>query len=304
MAREMHDAVVVGGGPAGLQAAIYLGRFLRSTVVIDAGAGRSAGPQVNDNYLGFPRGVKIARLMELGRRQAGRFGVRFVEGTVSAARPDGDAFLLDGDCGEWRGRTLILATGVTDVWPPFPAVERYIGRSLFWCITCDGFRARGRRVVLIGADDESATTACQFLRFTRDLLFVDANISDGRAISAEKLVELEEQGIPVVRGAITAVVGARGLVRKVCVNGEWYDADLIFSLLGATPNSQLAARLGVLLDERGFVRVDRDQFTNVEHVFAAGDVTGVHAHQVTSAVHEGAMAAQSANYELYDDFQK
>ena len=302
--RELCDAVIVGAGPAGLSAAVYLGRFLRRTVVLDGGEGRSAGRQLNENYLGFPRGVRASRLRELGRRQAERFGVVFVEGNVTTGACEDDHFVLEGDCGAWRGRTAILATGVTDVWPAFPNVERYIGRSLFWCITCDGFRTRGKRTVLVGATDEAVTTACQFLVYNDKLTFISVKTSDESAISREKLDSLHENGIEVVEGAIERVTGPRGMVKQVIVDGEPYEAEILFSLLGSTPSSGLAAQLGVLLDETGYVRIDKEQRTNVRRVYAAGDVTGPYAHQVSSAVHEGAMAAQAANYDLYGDFQR
>jgi thioredoxin reductase (NADPH) len=304
MAAKIEDAVILGGGPAGLSAAIYLARFRRGTVVIDSGDGRSSGPQVNENYLGFPRGVKVRRLRELGRRQAERFGARFVQGGVSHARAGDGCFLLSGDCGEWRSRTVIVATGVTDIWPAFPDVQRYIGRSLFWCITCDGFRTVDKRAVLIGATDEAAVTACQFLNYTRELTFIVAGPESTDAISDENLAALNEHGIRVLAGDIERVRGSRGMVRSVTVNGEEIEADYLFSLLGAVPNSGLAAQLGVLVDSAGYIKIDTEQSTNVHRVYAAGDVTGPYAHQVASAVHEGAMAAQRANYDLYADFQR
>ena len=305
MADTIHDAVIVGGGPAGASAALYLARFQRSVVVLDGGAGRSAGEQVNENYLGFPRGIKASRLRALGRQQAERFGARFVDGNVMTAACETDGtFLLSGDCGEWRGRTVVIATGVTDIWPAFPDVQRYVGRSLYWCITCDGFRTIDKRTILIGTDDEAATTALQFLNFTKKLVLVNAGTESSPSISPEKRETMREKGIELVEGNIERVEGARGMVRQVIVNGERYEADLLFSLLGAMPNSALAAQLGVLLDEKKYVCIDDEQRTNVPRVYAAGDVTGPYAHQVSSAVHEGAMAGQTANYELYAEFQK
>lgn len=304
MPREVFDSIVVGGGPAGLSAAIYLGRFLRKTVVIDNGAGRSSGPQLNENYFGFPRGVKASRLRELGRSQAERFGVHFATGTVASAAMQGDLFVLNGDCGRWRGRTLILASGVTDVWPTFPGVQRHIGRSLFWCITCDGFRTRGKKLVLVGADKEAAVTARQFLVYTDDILFVEETVEGDNALASRQLASMRKQGIEVVQGRVERTVGGAGRLRAVEVNGERYPADIIFSLLGSVPNSQLAAQLGALLDQRGYVNITSEQRTNVPRLFAAGDVTGRHAHQVSSAVHEGAMAGQAANFDLYAEFQK
>lgn len=304
MADALYDALIAGGGPAGLSAAIYLGRFLRSTVVVDSGVGRSSGPQTNDNYLGFPRGVRVQRLRELGRRQAERFGVEFAPGVLLHASRQADRFRIEGDGRTWQARSLILATGVTDIWPAVPHVGGYIGRSLFWCITCDGYRSQGKETVLIGASGAAATTACQFLRFTNKLTYVSVTAADGSCTSGEELDTLRESGIAVVEGALERFVGARGRVQAVRAGGRRLPADVVFSLLGAAPNTGLAAQLGVILNETGYIRIDREQRTNVPGVYAAGDVTGPYAHQITSAVHEGAMAAQAANYDLYDDFQR
>lgn len=304
MAERIFDSIILGGGPAGLSAAVYLGRFLRRVVVIDSDSGRSTGPQLNENYLGFPKGIKASRLRELGRRQAERFGAEFVQGSIHTGVREKDSFLLTGDCGEWRGRSVIIATGVTDIWPGFPYVHRYIGRSLFWCITCDGHRTRDQRTLLIGAEDEAVTTACQFLRFTKKLTFAATGAGDGTGVSPAGLEQLKENGIAVVEGVVERVTGSGGQVTRAFINGQLIETDLIFSLLGSVPNSSLAAQLGVILDKRGSICIDDEQRTNVPNVYAAGDVTGSYAHQVTSAVHEGATAAQTANYELYEDFQK
>lgn len=301
---KRYDALIVGAGPAGLSAAVYLARFLRATVVIDAGDGRMSGPQLNENYLGFPGGVRASRFLDLGRKQAQRFGACFVQGSVAHADCDDEGFVLRGDCGEWHSRAVILATGVTDIWPAFPNVHRYVGRSLFWCITCDGFRSRGKRTLLIGANDEAATTALQFLMYTRRLTYVATGVGDTPSTSLQKLDLMRENGIDVVEGRVERVEGRGGLAKRVVVGDRAYEVDLIFSLLGHVPNSRLAAQLGAILDEGGYVAIDRNQCTNVPRVYAAGDVTGPYAHQVTSAVHEGAMAAQTVNYELYADFQR
>jgi thioredoxin reductase (NADPH) len=305
MAKTTFDSLIVGAGPAGLSAAIYLGRARRSTLVIDAGRGRATGPQMNENYLGFPRGVKASRLRELGQRQAERFGARVVQGTIDVATCNDDReFELTGDCGVWRGHSVVIATGVTDIWPSFPGVERYVGRSLFWCIVCDGFRTVDTRTVLIGADDEAATTACQFLTYTKELTFIATGVGGDLQVSPAQIESMRENGIEVIEGAIERVEGVRGQVRRVHAGGRVLEAELLFSLLGQVPNSRLAASLGVLLDEKGYVRIDREQRTNVPHVYAAGDVTGPYAHQIAAAVHEGATAGQTANFDLYPPFQQ
>ncbi|MEX2236373.1 MAG: NAD(P)/FAD-dependent oxidoreductase [Dehalococcoidia bacterium] len=304
MAREVQDCIVVGAGPAGLSAAIYLGRFLCKTVVIQGPGGRAQGPQLNENYFGFPRGVKAEKLCQLGTAQARRFKVGFVSGTVAQASIKDGKFVLAGDCGTWHARTLILATGVTDVWPSFPNAEKHIGKSLFWCITCDGFRTKGKKLVLVGADEESTTTALQFLAFTDDILFVAESVEGKNAIPDEQVELMTKKGIRVVEGRLDRLVGRPGRITAAVVDGERHPAQIVFSLLGAVPNSQLAAQLGALIDEKGYVNITIEQRTNVPRLYAAGDVSGPYAHQVSSAVHEGAMAGQAANFDLYAEFQR
>src|SRR6476619_7545505 len=146
---KVYDCAVVGAGPAGLSAALYMGRMRRSVVVIDDREGRSTWHQVNRNYLGFPDGIHATSLRELGRNQAERYGVKFCAAhaqEVSVEGTDHDRlFTIDTDRGEFFGRTLILATGVSDTFPEFEGSQECIGKSMFWCIICDGYEAIDKR---------------------------------------------------------------------------------------------------------------------------------------------------------------
>ncbi len=300
----MYDCLIIGGGPAGLSAAVYMGRFLRKTLVLDAGEGRSSFEQVNDNYLGFPNGVKVRELRELGEQQARRFGVDFQSCKVERMerRPAGTFRAVTSD-GAFEGRTVILCTGVCDIWPDFPGALEYVGKTLFWCITCDGFRAFGKRVVCIGRDDEAATTALQLLRYTRNVTFLT---EPGKLdCTDEKVQDMERYGIRMVCGRVAEVQGSPEQMTAVILQGgQVVPADLIFSLLGCRPNNSLARDLGVECSGSGYVKVDDEGYTTVPGVFAAGDLSKMHTHQVVSAAHEGAEAAQTANYFLYPEFQK
>lgn len=302
--QKIYDTIILGGGPAGLSAAVYMGRYLRSTIVVDAGHGRAAGHQINENYLGFPKGVQVRRLRTLGRQQAMRFEVEFCDCTVTRICKETECFLVE--CGNdisIRGKQLIVATGVSDIWPGFPYVERYIGKSLFWCITCDGYKMIDRDVLLLGNTDDAAITGLQFLRFTHKLTMVAH--PNHTSICPERLDDLKRNGIRLIEAEITAVKGVRGMVKAVHLStGEVLKPEFLFSLYGKIPNSQLVAGLGVMLNSEGYIEVDDNQQTNVSNVFAAGDVTGIHAHQIACAVHEGAMAASAANYALYPPLQR
>ncbi len=299
-----YDCLIVGGGPAGLSAAIYLARFLRSTLVLDSAGGRSSSEQVNDNYLGFPNGVKGTELRALGKQQAERFGAGFQICDVQAlSREKNGIFQAQSDQGSFEGRTVILCTGVCDLWPHFPNVQDFVGKSLFWCITCDGFRAKGKRVIAFGADDEAVTTVLQLLRYTNDIVLIHR--SKQLDCSEEKVRALEESGIRLICGDEQDIEGLPG--EPVCVILEdWrrFACDILFGLLGCVPNNKLAVDVGVACSPKGYVLVNEEGYTSVPGLFAAGDLSRMHTHQVVSAAHEGAESAQTANYFLYDESQR
>ena len=302
-----YDCIIIGSGPAGLSAAIYMARSRRTTMVIDAGRGRTKWNQLNENYFGFPNGIRAAELVKRGRKQAERFGTEFCAGEVrDITRQDDCSFHISLDApnqSTLRARSLIFATGVTDVWPSFPNVERYVGKSLFWCIACDGFKVCGSRVVVLGNTDAAAATALQLLNYTDHVTFL---CSDEKCdVSTEKQAQLKDHDIPICFGRIERARGKGGTLQMLELSGGLHlELDYLFSELGQVPNSQLAARLGINLVERGCIKVDEEQKTNVPGVFAAGDVTNLPAQQVASAVHQGALAATSANYYLYEEAQR
>jgi thioredoxin reductase (NADPH) len=297
------DSLIIGGGPAGLSAAVYLGRSLRTTAVFDCPQpGRSDWVQRNYNYLGFPDGITARELSDRGRQQAERYGAIFIEELVTSLtrRTDG-LFEARGDQTTLIGRTVVLATGVTDRWARFPGSEDYIGRSMHWCIVCDGYEMRGQRVLIIANDCHDAEVALQLCRFTREVTLL---VEPGTLPFAESMNRvLEEQGIRVHHGRIASVTCAE---RDVCAAvvtdaGEEIEADHLFSLLGADPNSELARSLGAALSPEGYVTVDTEARTTVPGLYAAGDVTRLFSHQIVTAAHEGAAAAMAIAYDLFKE---
>ncbi len=299
----IYDCLIIGGGPAGLSAAIYMGRFLRNVLVLDEGRGRSTYAQMNDNYLGFPNGVTARELRELGRQQAQRFGANFLHCRVDRMIKGPNGFTASTDAGVYTGKTVILCTGVQDVWPSLPRVYDYVGKSLFWCIVCDGFRAAGKRVVLFGSDDEAATTACQFLAYTDKVTFIYS--PGAMSCSDEKVKEMKCHQIELIEGVPESIEGGPDSLQSVVLaDGRHVHADIMFSLLGCRPNNKFALDLGVECAPGGYVKVDEEGYTSVPGVFAAGDLSRMHTHQVVAAAAEGAEAAQTCNYWLYSSFQR
>lgn len=296
------DCVIVGAGPAGLSAAVYMGRFRRTTLVLDGADGRWSYGQTNDNYLGFPRGVSARRLHTLGRAQAARFGVAFRDAMVTRIEARGTEYRVHHRGGQAHARTVIWAAGVRDLWPDFPGVRRLVGKRLFWCIVCDGWRTLGRPVALLGDSERAVGTALQFLTYTRDVTFV---ADHGARLSGRCHRKMESAGIAFLRARVRRVVCRDGRIERVVLDDRSeLHPDYIFSLYGSEPRTELLKALPLARSHSGYVRIDEKNRTSVPTFFAAGDVTDRHGHQVSTAVHEGAAAAMSANQVLYPALQR
>lgn len=304
----IYDTLIIGGGPAGLAASIYLGRFLRTNLVIDSNTGRTTHYQTNKNYPGFPGGIPAIELSERMLEQAISFGGVFARDSISSVHEnDKRVFVARGSSGSlYYGRSLIYAAGVEDQYPAFEGVEDYIGKSLFWCITCDGFEVQGKRVVVIGKNDSAATTALQFLRFTPHVEFLTNCSGDLCELSDKKREQLSRSSIEVHEDVIAGVKGTQGFMETVTLmNGTQIAVDFMFNQREAKPNSELLRSFPVAFDNKGYVLIDKEQRVlsrtgePITLLYAAGDVTRDYSHQIASAVHEGSMAAQAANYDLY-----
>jgi thioredoxin reductase (NADPH) len=301
-----YDALVIGGGPAGLTAAIYLARARRTVAVFDCErTARSDWGQINHNVPGFPDGISILELSDRGRKQAERFGARFFDTEVVTLQCAGDGFdVTSSDCA-FRGSAVVIATGVTDSWARFPGHEEYIGRSMHWCIVCDGYEMEGQRVVVVGNDGHAAELAIQMLRYKTEEVTVVTN-SGALGISPCMTGALHRHGIRLVVGRIAgARARAKGEFEALLLEGgEEIPLDHLFCGQGAEPNTALARSLGVELNEQGYIRVDTEAHTSVNGVFAAGDVTRLFAHQVVTATHEGSAAATALDNYLFKQDQE
>ena len=329
------DCAILGGGPGGLSAALYLGRLRRASLVFDDHAARSLWSQVNWNYLGFPDGIEAAELRQRGRAQAARFGACFYDGRATAIGREAGLFCLEvapspaaetgaqaqivadqehaATLGEqavraprsFYARTVIFATGVRDHFPDFVGRDECVGRTLFWCIICDGYEAVGKRVLVVGHDEEAVSTALQLRQFSNTVTLVAGRA--GFSVPPARLADLATAGIEAFPFAVRDYPNDSGCVTALVLAdeaGTRLPLDLIFAVTDKHPNSDLARALGVTVDALGYICADNEQKTNLEGVYAAGDVTRLHNQQISAAVHEGGQAAAAANYYLYGALQK
>jgi thioredoxin reductase len=287
------DAVVVGGGPAGLAAALWLGRYRRSVVVVDSQEYRSQAVEHSHGYLGRDPQTPV-ELLERGREELHAYPTACVrQGTVTeiSRRPDGlfDVVLVDG---QLLAHRIVLATGVRDVFPSIRGFDEHYGASVFHCPACDGYEARDRDVVAIGWDRHLVGFASTLLNWARSVTVV----TDGHRFPDDDACRsaLDDNGIELVEQGAAELVGARGALESVRLDdGRCLPASLVFFSLAHVPQVSMAEALGCALDDDGYAVVDRQGQTTVPGIYAAGDITpGLQLVQVAAA--SGAVAGVGA----------
>jgi thioredoxin reductase (NADPH) len=290
---QIWDSLIVGGGIAGLQAAIQLGRYGQSVLVIDSGYGRSTLCRSYHNILGWPDGVSGEELRSKGRKQAEALGVKFVlDEIVEATGAEQGRFELAGKSGErYQGQTLLLATGLMDRFPDLPGLVPCFGMTVYVCPDCDGYEIKDKSTIIMGAGDVGAEMALLLAHLASDMVYVN---HERKQVKAEVLKKLKHKGINHVQEEIAEVLSdGNGKFEGVkLANGEIIEGERGFIAFGGNHvKSELAKQLGVeRLENRHLLADPRTKMTNVRHVWAAGDV-GVHAEQVTIAMGEGTQAA-------------
>lgn len=293
----MHDCVVVGAGPAGLTAAIYLGRFRRDVLVVDSGASRAARIPLSRNHPGFPDGVRGRTLVARMRRQAEKYGAQILSGRVEALTSVGEGFRLTTDRGELAARTVLLATGVLDIEPHIPGVEEAVAKGLLRiCPICDGFETIGQRVGVIGRDAHAAREAIFITTYADQVALIHAGRSED--LPAEERAALARAGVEIIEAPIESVQLDRRRISAVCFGPDRTRAfDSLYAALGVAPRNQLALDAGARLDEGGRLLVGEHQETSVPGLYAAGDVVrGLN--QISTAEGEGAIAATDIHNRL------
>jgi thioredoxin reductase len=292
------DAAIVGGGPAGLSAALVLGRCRRRVVLFDDGRYRNASSHALHGFL-TRDGVDPAELRRLGRAELGRYpSVTLRPTTIVDASRDGENFLLraaDGEC--VRARSVLLATGLVDEPPPFTCDADLWGDVVFQCPYCDGWEQRDRPLAVYArADDAGAKYAIEVSQWSRDIVFCCGDKPD---LSDELRARLQRRGIAVEPRQLDTIERQGDGIRLVFTNGAPIDRAAIFFHLGLRPRGDLALRLGCELDERGGVKVNRYEATCVPRLYVAGDASR-DVLQAIVASGEGAAAAVMMNLALIE----
>ena len=287
--------LVVGAGPAGLIAAVYLARFRRSVVLVDAGHSRAVRIPRSHNYPGFAEGITGTQLTTSLREQARHYGVEPVAGKVTALRRTGRGFEASWEGGGASARAALLATGAADVEPRLPHLAEALQTgALRYCPVCDGFEAIDQHVGVIVEGSAGVSEALYLRHFTpRVTVFrTDAEVR----LEPPDRARLERHGI---RLAAEPLASARLWQGRVTLRHGAHETvcDTVYCALGMNVHSELAVGLGADVDETGYLRIDAHQRTSVPGLYAAGDVaSGLN--QISVASGGAAIAASAIHREL------
>ena len=292
---QTYDVAIIGGGAAGLSAALVLGRARRRVVVIDAGAPRNAPAAHMQGYLSRD-GMPPSELLAVGRREVMGYGVEIIDGAVTAIDPGFVVHLAEGAA--LRARRILVTTGVHDELPDIPGVRERWGRDLLHCPYCHGWEVRDQPIGVLGTVPGAVQHALLIRQWSDDIVFF-AHTHD---LSPDEAGRLEARGIRMVEGQVARlVVEDDRLTGVALVDGRIVTRTAVFVRPVNRPHPDgLLARLGADLDDEGFAVVDRTGRTSVAGVWAAGNVVDPRA-QVITAAGAGSAAAIAINADLVED---
>lgn len=295
---HVRDCIVIGAGPGGLQAAIYLGRYNRDVLLIDRGGGRTSHAHHIENVLTH-RLISGAEIIRRGLEQAKSFNVQVVSGRVMKVDHDGAHFLVFAEGTVHRSRAVVVSTGVSDVFPPIEGIYRFLGEGYFTCIDCDGYRTTGRQLVVTGNSLNAVNLALAMQQlFTRDVTFIPYDM----ALPESSAEVLAEEGITVRTGRPARFIGEKTLEGLELADGTVVACEAVMASFGIRMNDDFLAGLSLKKDAAHVQYVtSRAYESSLAGLYIVGPLIGQD--QVVIAAGEGATAAIDINKRLLEERQ-
>ena len=291
------DCLIIGGGPAGLTAAIYAARFRLKVCLIDAGQSRAALIPLTRNHAGFPDGISGLALLERMREQAQKWGATLRRGAIHSLARSADGFVATWPEGEVAARTVLIATGVTSHRPDMSDAVHSAALAaghFRYCPVCDGFEVIDRDVAVIGTGAHGVKEAL-FLRSFTDRVTLIAP-GDAHVLDTEERRALADAAVVLVDGPLETIVSAPSGLR-LRFGRATKVFECVYPALGSTVHSDLAAGLGAALTAEGCLKVDAHQRTSVDGLYGAGDVV-IGLDQISHAMGEAGVAATTIRNDL------
>ena len=293
------DCLIIGGGPAGLTAAIYLARFHLDILAVDGGKSRASWIPCTRNVSGFPDGIEGNELLRRMRDQACKYGAKIVSEFVTKLERDAETGLFTATWGSGcaTARTVLLATGVSNRRPPMDeelhaeALSRGLVR---YCPICDGYEVTDKKVGVIGSDSHGVAEAVFLRSYTADVTLIAPD--KALKLKPEDQQKLKQAGIDCVDGPTQAAAISKDFIVVDTAEGH-YTFDSIYPALGSDTHVQLAEQVGADLSADNCIKVDSHQRSSVPGLYAAGDVV-LGLDQISHAMGEGGVAATTIRNDL------
>ncbi|NJD55612.1 MAG: NAD(P)/FAD-dependent oxidoreductase [Nitrospirae bacterium] len=293
--KPIYDCIIIGAGPGGLQAAIYLGRFNRRVLVIDRGAGRTTHARHIENYLA-QKGISGTDIIRIGMEQARSFGVDVIKGEVVSVLKDKDIFTVSTATDTYAGRYIVVSTGGKENIPEIENIHKFFARTVVTCIDCDGYHFTGRKTVVIGNSIKSADLAMGMREmYSKDMTLI---------LCTDKLPpdykeELKDEGIRLVIGRPKRFHGADAGEAVEMEDGTMIPCEMVMSHFGFKLNDQFLSGLNLKKESDGRTyQVNRDFESSLRGLYIVGPLCGHD--QVVIAAGEGAIAALDIKKQLLE----
>ena len=303
---ELYDTIIVGGGPAGLTAALYAGRARMKAVMFEklVHGGQVTTTLIVENYPGFAKPVKGTELIEALVEQVKNYGCEMQSGEIQEARLDGEEKVVVVGDKEYRGRTLIIASGARPRMIGIPGEKELRGRGVSYCATCDGPLYFGKTVAVIGGGDSACEEGHFLTRFAEKVYLIHRR-DELRAVKALQELVLKNEKIEILWDTVPLAVEGDNAVKKLKLQnkktGEAKELDVegVFFYVGVIPDTGFI-KFELEKDKLGFIKTDEGMQTSAAGVFAAGDIRSKVLRQIATAVGDAATAVHVAGKYLLE----
>ncbi len=283
----MYEVIIIGRGPAGLSAGIYTSIAGLSTLIIGKENDIWKDEVIIKNFFGN-NNISGKKLMVKGTEQAEDCGAEIINDEVLSVKKENELFIVKTKKENYESKFLLIATGVEIKKSGIKNEEKFVGKGVSYCTMCDAFFFKNKKVVVIGNEDYGADKALELIDFTQNITLITN--SKEMNISEDLMTELKENDIEIIDKEVSEIKGDKK-VESLIIDGEEFRTDGVFVFLGSASSIDFARELGIEI-KNYFIKVDDNQETNTNNVWAAGDCTGGLL-QVCKAVSEGAVAGQN-----------
>ena len=293
---ELYDVIIIGGGPAGLNAAVVLGRCKRSVLLFDHGQQRNRYSHGMHNYLTRDN-VPPSEFLEMARKEVKKYGVKIIDVAVKHAnKMNKTSFeVIAVDRKKYHSKKLILATGLADILPDIPGAKALYGKSMYHCPYCDGWECSDKKIAVYSKTKAGFELAITLSRWSDQITI----FTDGENYGTKKQLDiLKKKNIGIEYGKISSFEGNKGMIKYVAMeNGDKFACEALFFSNGYTVQCNLVESLGCVTAKNNVAITNKSQQTNIYGLYVAGDASK-DMHFVVVASAEGAKAAVYINKEL------